>query len=96
MRAWDETDWGDDFTVDLQLTEAGAEEFDALVLPGGVMNPDKLRCNEAALQFVRIQGRQAGGGNLPRPMDAYRCWSSQRQTDDIVPIDSSGSQKCRR
>ena len=53
VRAWDETDWGDDFTVDLQLTEAGAEEFDALVLPGGVMNPDKLRCNEAALQFVR-------------------------------------------
>ena len=39
--------------MDVSLSEAKAEEFDALVLPGGVMNPDKLRRNEWALQFVR-------------------------------------------
>jgi hypothetical protein len=45
--------------VDIPLGDPAAEEFDALVLPGGVMNPDKLRINEWALQFVRafFEGR---------------------------------------
>ena len=53
VKGWDMTDWGDEFPVDVPLQEAKAEEFDALVLPGGVMNPDKLRVNPWALQFVR-------------------------------------------
>ena len=53
VKGWDHTDWGDRFDVDLPLEEARAEEFDALLLPGGVMNPDKLRTNAWALQFVR-------------------------------------------
>ncbi len=53
VKGWKMTDWGDKFPVDVPLQDAKAEEFDALVLPGGVMNPDKLRRNPWALQFVR-------------------------------------------
>jgi protease I len=53
VKGWDETDWGDEFHTDLKLASADADDFDALVLPGGVMNPDKLRRDEHALEFVR-------------------------------------------
>jgi protease I len=53
VKGWNSTDWGEEFEVDVPLKEARSENFDALVLPGGVMNPDKLRRNEWALQFVR-------------------------------------------
>jgi len=53
VKGWNMKDWGDEFPVDVPLKDAKAEEFDALVLPGGVMNPDKLRRNSWALQFVR-------------------------------------------
>jgi len=53
VRAWNKTDWGDKFPVDRQLDDVKAEEFDALLLPGGVINPDRLRMNEQAVNFVR-------------------------------------------
>jgi protease I len=53
VKGWNHTEWGDEFQVDLPLSKANADNFDALLLPGGVMNPDKLRRNEQALQFVR-------------------------------------------
>ena len=48
-------DWdrGDDFTVDLTLDEANPDDYDALVLPGGTLNADKLRTNPKAIAFVR-------------------------------------------
>ena len=53
VKAWDETDWGKKFKVDVPLSEANAEKYDALLLPGGVMNPDHLRLDPKALQFIR-------------------------------------------
>ena len=53
VKGWDHTKWGDEFTVDQRLDEASPQEYDALLLPGGVMNPDKLRINEKAVRFVR-------------------------------------------
>jgi protease I len=53
VKAWNKTDWGEKFRVDEVLEDACAEEFDALVLPGGVMNPDKLRMNEKAVALVQ-------------------------------------------
>ncbi|MFN8490739.1 MAG: type 1 glutamine amidotransferase domain-containing protein [Caldilineaceae bacterium] len=50
---WDHTNWGSKFPVDVPLETASAGDFDALLLPGGVMNPDKLRMNPKAVQFVR-------------------------------------------
>ncbi|HEY4281640.1 MAG TPA: type 1 glutamine amidotransferase domain-containing protein [Chthoniobacterales bacterium] len=46
-------DKGDKFDVDLTLGEARPEEFDALMIPGGLMNPDTLRSTPEAIQFVR-------------------------------------------
>lgn len=46
-------DKGDRFTVDVQLDKASPDQFDALLLPGGVANPDQLRMNKKAVQFVK-------------------------------------------
>lgn len=53
IKAWDEKDWGDKVTVDKTLDEVAATEYDALLLSGGVMNPDKLRANPTAVSFVK-------------------------------------------
>src|SRR5689334_20033086 len=53
VRGWNFTDWGQSVLVDLKLDEARAQDFDALLLPGGVINPDKLRMIPAAVQFVK-------------------------------------------
>jgi protease I len=53
IRGWKEKDWGDEVRVDLQLDEARSADFDALLIPGGVMNPDSLRMHEGAVTFVR-------------------------------------------
>jgi protease I len=53
VRGWNHTDWGADFIVDKQLSETSCAEFDALLLPGGVLNPDKLRMNPDAVKFVQ-------------------------------------------
>ena len=53
IRGWNHTDWGDSVDVDVPLDQARVEDYDALVLPGGVMNPDKLRTVERAVSFVR-------------------------------------------
>ena len=60
VKGWQHTDWGDEFPIDLPLERAQDEEFDALLLPGGVMNPDKLRMNPQAVAFVRrfVQARK--------------------------------------
>lgn len=53
VRGWKGKDWGDEVAVDVPLDDARPEDYDALLLPGGVMNPDKLRANERAVAFVR-------------------------------------------
>ena len=53
VKGWKHTDWGDTFGVDVPIDEAEPEDFDALLLPGGVMNPDKLRRDERVLEFVK-------------------------------------------
>jgi protease I len=53
IKGWDQKDWGKEVSVDVPLDSANAEEFDALLLPGGVMNPDQLRMNPTAVQFVK-------------------------------------------
>lgn len=53
VKGWDHTEWGDTFPVDLPLAGADPNQYDALLLPGGVINPDKLRTEPKAVQFVR-------------------------------------------
>lgn len=53
VRAWDFKDWSGDYRADQPLGTARAEDFDALLLPGGVINPDKLRTQQKAIAFVK-------------------------------------------
>lgn len=53
VKSWRFTEWGDEMPVDVPLNEARPEDFDALLLPGGVINPDKLRTNEDAIVFAQ-------------------------------------------
>lgn len=53
IKGWSHKEWGDSVKVDKTLAEATADEYDAVVLPGGVMNPDALRANPDAVNFVR-------------------------------------------
>ncbi|MVN92201.1 type 1 glutamine amidotransferase domain-containing protein [Mucilaginibacter aquatilis] len=52
IKAWDKDNWGIEVNVDKLLTDASPDDYDALVLPGGVLNPDKLRQNKDAVAFV--------------------------------------------
>jgi protease I len=52
IRGWKGSNWGDSLKVDQVVSEADPELFDALLLPGGVMNPDQLRVDDDAVEFV--------------------------------------------
>jgi protease I len=52
IKAWDKTNWGIEIDVDKELSSVSPDDYDALVLPGGVLNPDKLRQNKEAVAFV--------------------------------------------
>jgi protease I len=53
IKGWDKKNWGEDVSVDVPLESADPSQYDALLLPGGVMNPDHLRMNPAAVRFVK-------------------------------------------
>ena len=53
IRGWKESDWGDSVKVDLTVEEVEVEDYDALLLPGGQINPDKLRLEDRVLDILR-------------------------------------------
>lgn len=53
IKAWSHKDWGKSVDVDVMLSEADADDYAALMLPGGVINPDKLRIDQDAVRFVQ-------------------------------------------
>jgi protease I len=53
IKGWQHDHWGDELDVDLELGSANPNDFDALMLPGGVMNPDHLRQDKRAVDFVK-------------------------------------------
>jgi protease I len=72
IKGWKGKDWGDEVQVDVALSDASPGDYDALVLPGGVINPDKLRMDQAAVEFVRASTRPAS--RWPRSATALGCW----------------------
>jgi len=63
IKGWHEENWGQSVAVEATLDQVAADDFDALHLPGGVMNPDKLRTHGPAVSFVRRfmeQGKPVG------------------------------------
>jgi protease I len=53
IKGWDKKDWGRPVAVDRQLDDVSADDYDAIVLPGGQINPDLLRINPEALKLIR-------------------------------------------
>ena len=53
IRGWDQGDWGDEIDVDEHVQNCDPGDFHALVIPGGVINPDRMRMDEKAVEFVR-------------------------------------------
>lgn len=53
IKSWNKTDWSKEYKIDKSLGEVNAKDYHALMLPGGVLNPDKLRTDQKALSFVR-------------------------------------------
>ncbi|MCL6706238.1 type 1 glutamine amidotransferase [Pseudomonas sp. R2.Fl] len=53
IRSWDRKDWGDAIDVDLTVADAKVDDFDAIVIPGGQINPDLLRKEDGAVKLVK-------------------------------------------
>jgi len=53
VKAWDHDHWSIELPVDVQLNDANVDEYDALVIPGGVLNPDQMRANQDCVDFVQ-------------------------------------------
>jgi len=53
VKAWDHDHWSIELPVDINVDEADAKQYDALLIPGGVMNPDKMRMNKKCVEFAQ-------------------------------------------
>ena len=53
VKGWEHTEWGETFDVEVPMDDADPDDYDGLLLPGGVMSPDRLRRDERVLAFVR-------------------------------------------
>ena len=81
IKSWDAENWGDTVDVDLTVDEVKIDDFDALVIPGGQINPDLLRKEQKAVDLVKsfinngwcvqIRGPQAGGAVTDLPIHLY-------------------------
>ncbi|MFN2100104.1 type 1 glutamine amidotransferase domain-containing protein [Altererythrobacter sp. MF3-039] len=58
IQGWNEKEWGDTAPVDITVEEVSAGDYDALLLPGGQMNPDILRMNDTVIELIRDFNRQ--------------------------------------
>ena len=97
IQGMNRADKGDKFDVDIPLDEAQPEKFDALMIPGGLMNPDELRATPDALEFTKHFFREG------KPVAAIchaalgvdrRRRSSWAQTN-VVGAHSDRCEKCR-
>ena len=86
IQGFNHLDKADTFDVDIAVAAADASKYDGLVLPGGVANPDFLR-DRRGRRGVRpqlLRGGQAGGRDLPRPMDARGGRRPARAQDHLL------------
>jgi protease I len=63
VKAWNHDHWTIEVPVDVNITEADPDHYDALMIPGGVMNPDKMRMNKDCVEFAKqflLEGKPIG------------------------------------
>src|SRR5215469_14134578 len=97
VRGWKYTDWAESMSVDQPLSEAKANQFDALLLPGGVINPDKLRMEPKAVEFVK----SFFTAGKPVASICHGPWTiisgcGQWPEDCGLAISENGFEECRR
>lgn len=59
IEGWDDGNWGESVAVDLTVDDVSVDDYDALLLPGGQINPDVLRLNDRVIELVRAFDRQS-------------------------------------
>ncbi|MFA3789923.1 type 1 glutamine amidotransferase domain-containing protein [Aliiglaciecola sp. SL4] len=59
IRGWDEKDWGEEVKVDKQIEHANINDYDAVILPGGQMNPDILRTDPKVVNFIKSADQES-------------------------------------
>ena len=98
VQAFNHLDKGSTFPVDETLADARPGEYDGVVLPGGVANPDQLRTTSGAIELPAgvLRRRQARGRDLPRAMDARGGRSGARPQVDLVAIAADRHPQCGR
>jgi protease I len=98
VRGWKFTDWGENLPVDVKLDGAKAEDFDALLLPGGVMNPDELRTLPKAVAFAKafLDAGKPVASICTRPLDDHRNRRGARAAPDLVALAQDRSAQRRR
>jgi protease I len=97
VKAWKFKDWGDSFAVDRTLDRTDPGEFDALLLPGSQMNPDNLRTEEKAIEFVRafaVSGKPIAA-ICHGPISLIEANVVKRKTLNFVSVDQDGPSKRR-
>jgi hypothetical protein len=90
ITGWDEDDWGDEVEVDLKIADVDTDRYDALVLPGGQINPDLLRVEDDELQVDPhrcCQCRRAGGRRERRGRRQYHHQSLSRRPARLLRCD---------
>ena len=93
FQGFNHLDKGDTFTADKAVADADADDYDGLVAPGGVANPDFLRMDSDAMAFVRafFDAEEAGRRHLPRPVDPRRGRRRPQPHRDLVALAAEGS-----
>jgi len=59
IRGWDQNNWGETISVDKQIEEANLTDYDAIIIPGGQINPDLLRNNKHVVTFIHLASEQS-------------------------------------
>lgn len=73
IKAWNDGNWSKTYKVDKALGSVSVDDYDALVLPGGVINPDKLRTNKEAIKFIK--GFFSGSKQKPVAAICHGPWT---------------------
>ncbi len=73
VKAWNHDHWSIELPVDVNLSDANFDDYDALMIPGGVLNPDKMRANEDYVNFAKefMEVRKTRCRHLPRATIAH-------------------------
>jgi protease I len=97
VQGWNHDEKADKFAVDVALKQAKPEEFDALLLPGGVMNPDTLRIDEDAVRFIKhfVDSGKPIAAICHGPWTLIEAGGGGGPHHDLVQVDQERPRECR-